>query len=113
MQKKKLLFIVFNTIVIIFYVYPASILGYILFDQPHKQPQITPDFMQISSNHFYTFVLLSIIGLIAFFELTRHRTIYRSLSRGYFVHICQMWGSDPRGSTTLMEMYVTENLFFC
>ncbi len=76
MQKKKLLFIVFNTIVIIFYVYPASILGYILFDQPHKQPQITPDFMQISSNHFYTFVLLSIIGLIAFFESHKSKIIF-------------------------------------
>ena len=48
MQKKKLLFIVVNTIMIIFYVFPASILGYILYVEPHLQPQLTPDFMQIS-----------------------------------------------------------------
>ena len=34
--------------------------------------------------------------LIALFEPTRHRTIYRSLSVGYFVHICKMWGRKDR-----------------
>ena len=68
MQKKKLLFIVVNTIMIIFYVFPASILGYILYGEPHLQPQLTPDFMQISSNHLYAFMVLSILGLWAYFE---------------------------------------------
>ena len=61
MQKKKLLFIVVNTIMIIFYVFPASILGYILYGEPHLQPQLTPDFMQISSNHLYAFLLGDIL----------------------------------------------------
>ena len=32
------------------------------------QPQITPDFL-ISSNHFFVFVLISIIGFLSFIKL--------------------------------------------
>ena len=31
-----------------------------------KQPQITSDFLNISSNHFYAFFLFSIIGILAY-----------------------------------------------
>jgi len=54
-----------NLILIIFYLYPGSILGYILYNNTSIQPQITKDFL-ISSNHFYAFAVLSIIGIIAY-----------------------------------------------
>ncbi len=68
MQKTKILFNIINTITIILYVYPGSILGFVIYGEFHKQPQITQDFLSISSNHVYAFLLLSSVGLIAYYE---------------------------------------------
>jgi hypothetical protein len=54
-----------NLILILFYLYPGSILGHILYDNSYIQPQITRDFI-ISSNHFYIFIFFSIIGILAY-----------------------------------------------
>ena len=54
-----------NLILIVFYVYPGSILGHVLYNNSSIQPQITRDFL-ISSNHFYVFLFLSIIGILAY-----------------------------------------------
>ena len=68
MQKAKILFNIINTIFIFLYVYPGSILGFLIYGEFHKQPQITQDFLSISSNHVYAFLLLSSVGLIAYYE---------------------------------------------
>ena len=68
MQKTKILFNIINTIIIILYVYPGSVLGFLIYGEFHKQPQITQDFLSISSNHVYTFFLLSSVGLIAYYK---------------------------------------------
>ena len=68
MQKTKILFNIINTITIILYVYPGSILGFLIYGEFYKQPQITQDFLSISSNHVYAFLLLSSVGLIAYYE---------------------------------------------
>ena len=47
-----------NLILIIFYLYPGSIFGHLLYSNSSIQPQITKDFI-ISSNHFYAFIILS------------------------------------------------------
>ena len=65
---KKLLIPAFHTvnpILIIFYLYPGSIFGYLLYGDSSIQPQITKDFI-ISSNHLYIFVVLSALGIIAY-----------------------------------------------
>ena len=54
-----------NLILVVFYLYPGSILGYVLYKNPSIQPQITRDFL-VSSNHFYVFIFLSIIGILAY-----------------------------------------------
>jgi hypothetical protein len=54
-----------NLILIIFYLYPGSIFGYFLYNNSSIQPQITRDFL-ISSNHFYVFIFLSSIGILAY-----------------------------------------------
>ena len=64
-SKNKLIFYLINLIIIIFYIFPGSILGIVIYNDINIQPQITPDFI-ISSNHFYLFVVLSIIGLLTF-----------------------------------------------
>ena len=54
-----------NLILIVFYLYPGSIFGYFLYNNPSIQPQLTRDFF-ISSNHFYVFIILSTIGILAY-----------------------------------------------
>ena len=61
----KVIFYTINVFLIILYLYPGSLLGWIIYDNKSIQPQITPDFV-ISSNHFYVFVLISIIGFLTF-----------------------------------------------
>ena len=68
MQKTKILFNIINTIFVILYIYPGSILGFLVYGEFHRQPQITKDFMSISSNHVYAFLVLSLIGLIAYYK---------------------------------------------
>ena len=65
----KLLKVIFhftNITLILFYLYPGSIIGYILYNNFTKQPQISRDFLSILSNHFYTFLFFSIIGILAY-----------------------------------------------
>ena len=54
-----------NIVLIIFYLYPGSILGCFLYNDCYIQPQITRDFI-VSSNHVYAFVLLSGLGIFSF-----------------------------------------------
>ena len=56
-----------NLILIIFYLYPGSILGNLLYGDSFLQPQITRDFI-ISSNHFYIFIILSFLGMFAYWN---------------------------------------------
>ena len=54
-----------NLVLIMLYLYPGSIFGYLLYNDSSLQTQITRDFI-ISSNHFYAFVFLSILGVSAY-----------------------------------------------
>ena len=64
-SRYKIIFYLNNILLIILYLYPGSLLGWIIYDNKSIQPQITPDFV-ISSNHFYVFVLISTIGFLTF-----------------------------------------------
>ena len=66
----KIIFHVINIIFLTLYLFPGSILGFIFYDDIHKQPQLTRDFF-ISSNHFYAYFLISFIGLTAYFNTKR------------------------------------------
>ena len=61
----KEIFYLINILLIILYLYPGSLIGWIIYGNKSIQPQITPDFV-ISSNHFYVFVLISIISFLTF-----------------------------------------------
>ena len=61
----KIIFYSVNFSLIFLYLYPGSLLGQVIYANKKIQPQITPDFI-ISSNHFYVFVLVSIIGFFSF-----------------------------------------------
>ena len=66
-SKFKIFFFVINLLLIVLYLFPGSLLGCVFFDDCKVQPQITPDFI-ISSNHFYAFGLVTILGYLTFFN---------------------------------------------
>ncbi len=61
----KIIFYVANIVLISLYIFPGSILGWLIYRNAGLQPQITPDFY-VSSNHVYAFMLLSILGYFAY-----------------------------------------------
>tara|TARA_B100001057_G_scaffold391379_1_gene399555 strand:- start:2522 stop:2911 length:390 start_codon:yes stop_codon:yes gene_type:complete len=64
-SKFKIIFYTTNFFLIFLYLFPGSLLGVVIYDDIEIQPQITSDFI-VSSNHFYSFVLTSIIGFLSF-----------------------------------------------
>tara|TARA_B100001093_G_C26056113_1_gene688465 strand:+ start:124 stop:519 length:396 start_codon:yes stop_codon:yes gene_type:complete len=86
-SKYKFVFYLCNIFLLLEYLYPGSLLGCIIFNNCKIQPQLTPDFI-ISSNHFYVFFILSIVG---FFTYTKsHQIIFLSIyliSLSFFLEI--------------------------
>ena len=66
----KIVFFSINFCLIFLYLYPGSLTGKVIYGSEKIQPQITPDFI-ISSNHFYVFVLVSIIGFLTFIKMSQ------------------------------------------
>ena len=66
-SKFKFIFYFINFFLIFLYLFPGSLLGWFFFGDKKIQPQITPDFI-ISSNHFYVFLFVSIIGFFTFIK---------------------------------------------
>ena len=62
----KIIFHTSNIGLIILYLYPGSIMGWLIYSDFQKEPQITSDFSVFSSNHVYAFMILSLLGLISF-----------------------------------------------
>ena len=61
----KFIFYSTNFFLIFLYLFPGSALGWIIYSDKKIQPQITPDFL-ISSNHFYVFIFITILGFLTF-----------------------------------------------
>ena len=64
----KIIFISINISLIILYLFPGSIFGCIFLDDCSIQPQITSDFVEVSSNHLYAFFIVSILGYLTFLK---------------------------------------------
>ena len=66
-SKYKFFFYFCNFFLIILYLYPGSILGWLLYNNASLQPQITPGLDSIvSSNHVYAFLILSFVGFFTY-----------------------------------------------
>ena len=65
-SKYNIIFYSINFFMIVLYIFPGSLLGCIFLDDCDTQPQITSNFALISSNHFYIFVLISLVGFFTF-----------------------------------------------
>ena len=55
-----------NIGLILIYLYPGSIFGWLIYGDKQKQPQLSPDFFIFSSNHFYVFAILSFLGVVSY-----------------------------------------------
>ena len=72
MKKKfllgKTIFHISNIGLILIYLYPGSIFGWLIYGNPQLQPQLTSDFAIFSSNHVYAFIVLSLLGLFSYYK---------------------------------------------
>ena len=64
----KTTFHISNIGLILIYLYPGSIFGWIVYGDKQKQLQLTSDFLTFSSNHVYAFLVLSFLGLISYYK---------------------------------------------
>ena len=64
----KTIFHISNMGLILIYLYPGSVFGWLLYGNTQKQPQLTSDFVIFSSNHVYTFIVLSLLGLLSYYK---------------------------------------------
>ena len=62
----KIIFHISNLGLIVLYLYPGSIMGWLIYSDFQKQPQITSDFSFFSSNHVYAFMVVSLLGVISY-----------------------------------------------
>ena len=85
----KWIFHIFNTLFLVLYLYPGSILGYLIYDNLNKQPQITVDLL-VSSNHVYTFFLLSFLGFLSFYKNSKKNIIIYLFSISIFLEISHL-----------------------
>ena len=74
-SKYKIIFYFLNLFLITLYVFPGSLLGCFFLKDCKIQPQITSDFI-ISSNHFYSFGLLTIISIFTFINSNKLNIIF-------------------------------------
>ncbi len=71
----KIIFHLLNIIFVFLYIYPGSLLGFFIYGDILRQPQITSNFI-VSSNHVYAFFLLSSLGLISYFKSLKIIILY-------------------------------------
>ena len=62
----KVLFHILILLLIILSLYPGSILGFLLYGDFRLQPQVTKDFLYISSQHLYVYLLVSALGFFSY-----------------------------------------------
>ena len=79
----KIIFHFLNIILIFFYLFPGSIMGWFLYNDLSKQPRITKDFtsnfIDISSSHFYTFLILSFFGILSYLKHKKFNLLIKYL----------------------------------
>ena len=63
----KIIFHIANILLIVLYLFPGSIIGWLFYGNILKQPQITSDFI-LSSNHIYAFLILSTLGFLSYYN---------------------------------------------
>ena len=72
----KILFHILVLMLIIFSLYPGSILGFLIYDDFKLQPKITEDFLNISSSHFYAYASISFLGFFSYLGDNKFKLVF-------------------------------------
>ena len=103
----KSIFYLINTIFAIFYLFPGSILGYLLYKNFNKQPQLTDDFnfllLNFSSNHVFAFLILSFLGFLLFYEKKKKIILTYFFSISIFFELLHIY--IPNRSFQISDLY--------
>ena len=103
----KSIFYLINTIFAIFYLFPGSILGYLLYKNFNKQPQLTDDFnfllFNFSSNHVFAFLILSFFGFLLFYEKKKKVILTYFFSISIFYELLHIY--IPNRSFQISDLY--------
>ena len=103
----KSIFYLINTIFAIFYLFPGSILGYLLYKNFNKQPQLTDDFnfllFNFSSNHVFAFLILSFFGFLLFYEKKKKIILTYFFSISFFYELLYIY--IPNRSFQISDLY--------
>ena len=98
----KLTFHFVNVILLILYLYPGSIFGWLVYGDFQKQPSITSDFI-VSSNHVYAFIVLTILGVLSV-EKNKVKILYIYLfSISIILELCH--GIIPKRSFQYSDLF--------
>ena len=73
-SKYKIFFYIANFVLIFLYLFPGSLIGCFLYDDCRIQPKLL-DLPIISSNHVYSFLLLSVIALLTYLKHSRIKLV--------------------------------------
>ena len=103
----KSIFYLINTIFAIFYLFPGSILGYLLYKNFNKQPQLTDDFnfllFNFSSNHVFAFLILSFFGFLLFYEKKKKIILTYFFSMSIFYELLHIY--IPNRGVQISDLY--------
>ena len=86
----KTTFHISNIGLILIYLYPGSIFGWMLYSDKQKQPQLTSDFLMFSSNHVYAFLVLSFLGLISYYKNNIKILFFYLFLISIFLELCHI-----------------------
>ena len=71
----KKLFHIFALLLIILSLYPGNIIGLLIYGNIRYEPQLTKDFLYISSNHLYVYFLISVLGFCSYLRDRKFKLI--------------------------------------
>ena len=71
----RILFHILTLLLIILSLYPGSILGFLLHGDSKLQPQLTKDFLFISSQHLYVYLFVSLLGLFSYLRDAKFKLV--------------------------------------
>ena len=99
----KITFHIANIILIILYVYPGSILGWLTYGDIKKQPQITSDLSYFSANHVYAFMILSFLGWFSYHMKNVYYLFIYLFFISIFLELCH--GIIPQRSFEFKDLF--------
>ena len=103
----KAIFHISNVGLILIYLYPGSIFGWLFYGNIEKQPQLTSDFVIFSSNHLYAFIVLSILGIFSYYKNKEKFLFLYLFFISIFLELCHI--IIPQRSFQTLDLY--GNLF--